>query len=238
MPESKDDPRFIVRKFPIESMEIQLKKADDLDLNFDRRRLRPVIPNDWISETLFPDQYSSPALSEDERRELYTNLTRMSALIIVAYLVITSPLASILGLPYLATGWGKFSFLSVYFAFVASRVADIISTLIMLRFGGMELNPLSDRDNISKMIPSQFQSLITVGIAGFVLNFFSTSLGNGLVLTFTLLGFLAAVSNLCQKRQVVRSRMGMAKAKRGLYKTYIVFGVMVCIASFLVFKNF
>lgn len=117
---------------------------------------------------------------------------------------------------------------------VASRIADIISTKIVLALGGVETNPLSDPHDISKLISLQvFQVLISVGIS-FLLGLINPWLKNGFLIVFSLIGFEAFFANLGQVFAGPLS--SVSKMSSRLYTAHVISIILVAAIALVLLR--
>jgi len=124
------------------------------------------------------------------------------------------------------------SWILVIGLFIASRIADTISTKIALSFGWMELNPSLDPYDISKLISHQVtQVFIFVGIS-FLLGLINPWLKNYFLFVSSLTGFEAFFANLGQT--FVAPRLSMTFSEQSISDVYCKFYITHVISIFLV----
>lgn len=127
-------------------------------------------------------------LSNEERKSFYF---KMLFITFVVYSVFFACLSSFFPL-------NNFSWLLLIGIFIASRIADMVSTVFALSLGATETNPMSDPHDISKLIlPQIIQACIVVG-ASFLLGLISIWLKIGFLFVFSLMGFHAFFANTGQ----------------------------------------
>lgn len=127
--------------------------------------------------------------TEEERKSLYHGAFLLD-FILFGLLYI--------GLVFFFPGIKNLPWIVFFGGLVAARIADMVSTSIALGIGAIETNPLSDPDDMSKLIPLQLFQVITLAILSLLLGLVSPWLGKGVLFVFSLTGFGAAVSNILQ----------------------------------------
>jgi len=178
--------------------------------------------------------YSGPNISDSERAGAYNRCMKSGLTTFSIFALVTSSFMTTIGAPFLTLGWENINFWYLLLAYVVSRVADIVSTIIALGGDGVELNPDSDPHDISKTIPSQIVRMIALSIAAFLLGLVSKSLGHGLLVTLVLIGVHAAIVNSVQKKNPIHFSLDLAI--RSLQTLHIKTAIVLCIAIFIIFK--
>lgn len=127
--------------------------------------------------------------TEEERKSLYYGAFLLDFILFsLLYIAVAFFFPGIKNLPWIVFLGGL----------VAARIADMVSTSIALAAGGIETNPLSDPDDISKLIPLQLFQVVGLAIISLLLDLVSPWLGKGVLFVFSLIGFGAAGANMIQ----------------------------------------
>lgn len=194
-------------------------ELDDLSKNILQVNYRPDYQNPFGRESNLIQPFGQQMeISDDERKSFYFKSLLIS---FVVYAILFACLSFFFPLKNIP--WG----LMIYI-FIASRIADIVSTLFALALGATETNPMSDPHNIGGLISLQtIQVFMVVGLS-FLLGLINPWLKIGLLFVFSLMGFQAFLANVGQALSGPAS--GLSEASGRFYTAQVISIILVVVA--------
>lgn len=184
----------------------------------------------WSFSEMWGLPLGSAEPDEGERKALYYLSFAISLAIFASFLAITGV--------YMDIAWHTIGFGIMCWVFIASRAVDILTTIFVIGKGAIETNPLSDPHDISRLLKAHgFQILLVIGI-GYALCCWNIWIGKGLMLSISLLGFRAGLSNVTQMLHKLLLPTSVEEVKRLFYINAFICSVIICAAAYFVIPYF
>ncbi|MEI8067982.1 MAG: hypothetical protein WCG91_03500 [Candidatus Shapirobacteria bacterium] len=127
-------------------------------------------------------------VSDDERGKLHGRISANNLYAYVLFIIVISQFFPL----------GNIEWWFTVVLLIVSRVTDMLSTKIALSTGGVELNPVSDPNNMRKLLAVQFKPTFRLIVISFLLGLINRWLGNVLLLLYSFIGFGVTISNIGQ----------------------------------------